>query len=898
MRIKLLTVVLLCLFLGSFMAVNLFHSADATLETHIAPVWRENFHENGDGSPSGGTNWYDAFEGLAYTQAPNDQLLFSDGTHAMSEYGSSLYVRHHNNSASVHHSGLVAYNNFLSHSINAKAYTLSFWFYARDYVYPANDQDVILLFNSPETYWWDEKGLSVGMTDSGGIETLSMVHRAIGNLTTFSLGLGEYDTSQWLWVNATVQWAANLASFAMTGVVKNETGSVLGSYATTYASNYVQTDLTGIALECDPTYEPNWSKYSSEMWYDELTVRSTGITVELSADWEDIDDAGADWAFTDWRYYTVQLTVPTTDADPLLEAALKFTVPTGATDKVETGYYADGVNSHWIYGSNITSATRFGYPTTLKDGSWTLSAVNTTIITFPIWFNDQVLDLWEDGVDVQCWLNFTTEEIDWFDAADNFFRIYSKGGFTQSFATSNPQYANLLAGGEWNQFYAYNGTLVTNSIWFRDLQHVKMLPVIYCLAGRDTWYLRIKVDYSVGEGQWLSGWMCMITPDLYSYTGIFASNVWANFTVNWFYGDVERTGYENRTGYGHLTSEDVYMFYHGSVSAAGQATRVSFWIDNWFNSINGSSTGGGRINAYEYPMKDNADLWLRWLANNWGVKDDVAKESMAMFDLRDADYNIMSSERIKMVRLTMELETYDNLDADGQLSMIENINVLDYTRSPDFPLTGVQTPVFDETKMPTVGNTGVLGAIFSMFSGIGQWLSENVIFGGLNLWGNFVAFLDTIAGWLGAPGFFSNLFQWIGDSIGYLASSIVYSLQVVWDFFSLFGALLGTFLTTIGQLIASLLSTLSLFVDLMGGVWGGAGNLWDTFQISNWLILAMIFYPLYLVYLWENEGMDAVVSQLSMIFGILVWLFNFFLLLGNSIIGLITGLIESIPVAE
>ena len=664
----------------------------------------------------------------------------------------------------------------------------------------------------------------------------------------------------------------NVTTFSAGEVDWGETGS--SPYLTTVDNSSYVVTASPITTE----YESAW----------EFTDLPFYVPPELSLlDGENIDDAGADWVFTDWRYYTFQLTVPGV-LGTLTEAAIKFTVPTGANGMVETGFDTDG--SEWVMGSSLTEENRFGQPVNVKAGTWIL-ATNYTV-TFPVWFNDQVLDVWEDGVDVYCWLNFTeTGAIDWFLLAENVFRIYSKGGFTMGFSTTNVSMANKMVGEEWAALYAYEGETVSNEVWFRDLQHIKMLPTIQAYAGYETYYIRTTVEYSLGEGEWLTGWRNMLNIQFYSYTGIFAANVWVNMTSIW------SRGYRPNTGdYEPMTTDNVHMFYHGSVTGAGDIGKFRFWNDQWFNTINASSTGGGRINAYEFPMVDNADLWLRWLANNWGVKDNVAKESNYMTDLRDADGNIVSSERIKMVRVICELEVAD-ADA-GQLVVISDFDVLDYTRSPDLPLTGVQTPVFDETKMPVVGNTGVLGAIFSMFSGIGQWLSENVIFGGLNLWGNFVAFLDTIAGWLGAPGFFTNLFAWIGDSIGYLTSSITYSLQIVWDIFSLFGSLLATFLTTIGQLIASLLSTLTFFVNMMGGAYGNVGNIWNQLGISNWLIVAMVFYPLYLVYLWENEGMDAVVSQLSMIFGILVWLFNFFLLLGNSIMGLITGLIESIPVAE
>ena len=125
-------------------------------------------------------------------------------------------------------------------------------------------------------------------------------------------------------------------------------------------------------------------------------------------------------------------------------------------------------------------------------------------------------------------------------------------------------------------------------------------------------------------------------------------------------------------------------------------------------------------------------------------------------------------------------------DADsGQYVSIENYEAFDISRSRDLPLVGMSDPVFDETLIPTVGQRGILGALFTLFTGLGQWLSENVIFGGLNLWSTFVNFLDTIAGMFGSPKFFSNLFDWIYEALGYVYLSFEYVLSIVSSIFSL-----------------------------------------------------------------------------------------------------------------
>jgi hypothetical protein len=625
-------------------------------------------------------------------------------------------------------------------------------------------------------------------------------------------------------------------------------------------------------------------------------------------DGENIDGNGL-WVFTDWKYYTFRVNVPNMDEelfDHLTDVGIRFNVST-AQEEIMCDFYANNTEREetwssyaddewsWSFNSSLSPQleTRFGQPVKLQKGTVSLdSTYNETDITFQIWFDKQCLDVYDplEPVEISMFCNWEGISLDWYNS-DQSFLIYSKGGFAKDFNTTNYAYANQLSGEEWCALYAYNGTTVSNTIWFRDLQHIKLLPEVDFLAGRSVFYITTYIEYSTGQGEWLPGWKNIIGVSYVSYTSVFASNVWINMTSAWFQGSGTPGSYD------WVKTDNIYMFYHGSVATAGNPGKWSFWIDMWFNNINASSTGGGRINAYEFPMNDNADLWMRWLANNWGVKDNVNWTSNYMGDLKDTDGNIMNCQKIKMVRVKMELEVAQYASY-WQRAIMHNYPVLDYTHSPELPLVGIQTPVFDETKMPNVGQTGLLGAVFSLFSGIGQWLSENVIFGGLNLWSNFVAFLDTIAGWLGAPKFFSNLFSWLADGFGFMVTSASFMFQLLSSFFLMIGALLVSFVSVLAEMVLSFLNTISIFTDMMGGAIGGAGNLWDQLGIWSWIQVALIFYPLYLVILWEEEGEDAVIGQLTMIWGIAAWLFGFFVQIVQMMINVIGRIIESIPVVE
>lgn len=620
--------------------------------------------------------------------------------------------------------------------------------------------------------------------------------------------------------------------------------------------------------------------------YATLTRQSATVTGDL----ENID-GGADWVFTDWKYYFFTLSVPNVFErlwGNLTEAAISFTVPTGSCGNVLCNFTSDSEN--WTVTTDLDSEdeTRFGQPVILKAGSWSNNTVtDETEITFGIWFTTQILDVYDDPVDVAAYCTYNVTEYAYPTAGIDLFFIYSEGGFDRNFASSGN--AGRLTGGEWCSMYGHNGSSVQSEIWFRNLQHIKLLPEIQFLV-LDAYYMEFSLEYSIGEGEWLPGIRVRLHVDSIAYTGWLAGNNWINYTVTWYRGTGEPDQYV------WMGSDEVYMCYHGTVTGAGDDGWHKFWVDLWFNSMNASSTIGGRVNAYEYPMHDNTDPWLRVLSTNWGVKDDVRKESMSMFNLNGSSQQLISSQEIRMVRAKVNLTVTDA--NGGQYCVLHPIDILDYTKSSELPLTGIQTPAFDETKLPTLANTGFLGFLWSALQGIGAWLGENVIFGGLNLWGNFVAFLDTIAGWLGAPGFFSNLFAWMGSGWQYLLSSVTYLFQLLLNFFLLLGSLMGSFVSILGELVLSLVATVNYFGDVMGGGIGAAGNLWDQLGIFQWITVAIIFYPIYLILLWEDQGLDAVMGQLNMIFGVASWLFNFFLDIATTVVMFISTIIESVPVAE
>jgi hypothetical protein len=378
----------------------------------------------------------------------------------------------------------------------------------------------------------------------------------------------------------------------------------------------------------------------------------------------------------------------------------------------------------------------------------------------------------------------------------------------------------------------------------------------------------------------------------------------------------------------HLIKTDtLYMFYHGWVESADELGKLKLWINWWLDNTNGSTTIAGQISAYEYPMTDNAPAWLHWLSNNWGVKDNVDTESQCMVPLNvylpSGGSYVVSPSQFSMERFNSGLivpnstETTpvqwthgwlfyglfllftggDHPGSGNQWATVNNFDTFQIT-SNGYPLSAITTPQLPKPIMPVCPQTGLLGAVWMGLSGIAGWIGANIIFGGLGLWPMCVAFLNTIAGWLGMPNGFSILLHDISVGWSWVVNSFLSAFTVMAAIFTFMATTIGAFLWACGQ---ALVSFANMFVTLgqwINGGAGGAANLVAGLDLPVWFTLALIFYPLYLIILWDQKGMAAVIEQLSWIFGILSWLAHFFMTVIHTIITVINAVIEAVPVVE
>jgi len=479
------------------------------------------------------------------------------------------------------------------------------------------------------------------------------------------------------------------------------------------------------------------------------------------------------------------------------------------------------------------------------------------------------------------WCSDTSGAEDGWDiGASNHFNIYNLGGHSTLETTGN---ASRITGGDVFDLYAYSENDTVSSVeataLFRNLQHIKLLPEVTSKLALGTFKIQYYIDYCIDEDEWLEGWGLDIL--IYGWgTGSYRHTKW---TV-WGY---------NR---GEYVSVEQISTFRSRNGTTGSDTKVRFWIDLWINRINASTTVGGRINAYEYPMKDDSNYWLRWLTgNNWGVNEDEEKEFMFFSDILDSDGNVVSASQIQLMRIRSNL-SIPAID-DAQYVTVKNYDVFDLTFGSD-PLQGVQTPSFDETRVPVMPQGGFLGWLGSTLSGIWRWLGAAFGPALLNFWNAFVGFLDTIFTWAGWPNGFSQLLSWIGSLLSWLGNSFTYLLAFLTSVFTFLMSFLGKMLNTLSTIVGQWVSIVSSFFGFLGDSANTGVHLWNDLGLANWVIIGAILYPIFLFTIFERKGIDGVLNHLKMVLDIFGWIVNIFITVIQLFLNLIGRIIESIPVVE
>lgn len=546
--------------------------------------------------------------------------------------------------------------------------------------------------------------------------------------------------------------------------------------------------------------------------------------------------------------------------------------------------FSDGVHTitaAYTVSSGIYSLEEGSDYATLQVGSASFYG-DTLTVTFPIYLETTILDAM--NVDLYMWVNSTAGyESEWIGVVFDYFNIYNLGGHGTLSVSGDA--GRVTAGGIF-ELYAdgTSGFARANQTW-RKLQHFHALFAVWAPDGRDAIdshensYVEFGIDYCHND-TWLEGWKVRIVDE----EADIGMHDWISLRIEWFWRGVS---IKNDT---ITTNWDAW-------DGANQATDLSkfrLWVDLWIDKVNGSTTAAGRVNAYYFGMVDGG--WIFW--SDWRPKMGNHTQSMFFHDLTDANNDVVSAKTIEMMVLWAKVAK-ENLGGGGDEYRweIRDLDILEISANPK-QMEGINTPTFVETKtleMPQGGFFAPLYAAINRF-----WGALASFFGPILLTyaQTLIGWMDTAAGFFGYPNFFSNLFSYLGHLFNGFIEGVLAFGNIIGTGLSFVTEWLSYMVSVIGDAFAQWLGMFQMGVEMIQGAFGVGVDLWETFNLSLWLTLAFILYPLYLVIMWDEHGLDRVISHLRVVAWIPTLVFKILSWLVMSFITILSYVIEAIPLAE
>jgi hypothetical protein len=251
----------------------------------------------------------------------------------------------------------------------------------------------------------------------------------------------------------------------------------------------------------------------------------------------------------------------------------------------------------------------------------------------------------------------------------------------------------------------------------------------------------------------------------------------------------------------------------------------------------------------------------------------------------------MSVSNVKLVRVGC------NITARTLVTKLQHFTVFDLTFGSD-PLEGIQTPPWDETKVPTMNQGGLLGSIWTGLAWFAVQIVNGVTWAAMTMFNVWVGFCDTVFTTMGFPNVADTYRRWLTDSISFLIDALGYSFQLLTMFFSFLTEYFGKIYTILNMAFTTWMSMLTYFTAFLGGTYTSGVNIWVDYNIPQWITLGLILYPIYLVFLWEEEGLGAVIDQLTFLYNVLHGTVYLLLTIAEYIWAGISRLLEAIPVVE
>jgi len=204
--------------------------------------------------------------------------------------------------------------------------------------------------------------------------------------------------------------------------------------------------------------------------------------------------------------------------------------------------------------------------------------------------------------------------------------------------------------------------------------------------------------------------------------------------------------------------------------------------------------------------------------------------------------------------------------------------------------------------------SGLAGQIAQALRPVGEWIisaflgAMEPIIKALStaltaLWNWIVSGMDYLLSFTGNTHLFSDFINFIVTLATNIANAIIYIGTLITQAFTLIVPLWNTFVTILTNFVGTFISMWDKFVEVMQGGYGMMVDFYGMFEpvLPSILTLLAIGYVIWLIVLWEQKGLGAVIDHIKGVIDILSFVASIFLRVIQTLIHIITAILEAIP---
>lgn len=565
---------------------------------------------------------------------------------------------------------------------------------------------------------------------------------------------------------------------------------------------------------------------------------------------------------------------------------------TGRIAISENGYYpyhAEGGNTNPDRAANLIFAGNSSIRA--ADGaSWTTIGSYTGETWYNITF---VLDMTPKTYDVYIDGNLNASGLGFQDAAS----VASLGyvSFLQNLWAPVGNYTDMYVDDVWahTNFTADYGGISEATMLFDKNQHWSMdfdffveNGQVYAQGSSSTPFVAVD-DYS-DHGYIELGWDLMINKTMVhdfiiariniTDGQISGKNDWIQFNVTW---------YANGT---YMKNDILYGLFEGySLFPGSSKDTCGFHWDVWFNRANASTVVGARVNTEYYGMSDKAKWWAVW-SSKWTPMRSEVSESTLFVNLRDNPGAIHPANDVSFVRSWVKVLRNDQAQFAYK---VLNIAGLDFLVAID-TMSGIDTPPIRETLVPDVMSGFFGSALGAIFTSALKRLGNTLAGFGMGFFSLSIDFIDHVFAALGYPALVTTIFSWMDSLFANVPTLLGYGLTLIDTIFGAITVSASNTLTQLTSVVTIWIGMYSTVMDMLNGVLTPGINLWNDLGINSFIQIGAILYPLWLLMMASDKGMQAVIDHLTGVLNIGSFFLNFILNVAGFFVSLLTGLIGAI----